>query len=119
MQNRKPIFFTSDLHIGHKNSIKFDNRPFDDLDHMHRVLINNYNAIVPENGICYFLGDIGMCSIDLLKDFVSKLNGTKVCILGNHDGNVNRMYNIGFDAVLHSATLYIAGERELHCHTVH
>jgi len=110
-QNRKPVFFTSDLHIGHKNCIGFDSRPFRDLEHMHKVLTNNYNAIVPENGVCYFLGDVGMTNIEILKEFIGKLNGTKVCILGNHDGNVNRMYNIGFDVVLYSATLYIAGER--------
>jgi calcineurin-like phosphoesterase family protein len=45
MKERKSIFFTSDLHIGHLNSIKFDQRPFRDLDHMHEVLINNYNLL--------------------------------------------------------------------------
>lgn len=111
MKNRRPIFFTSDWHIGHANSIKFDNRPFKDLDHMHGVLINNYNAIVPKDGICYHLGDVGMSSIDTLKNVINKLNGTKVLVLGNHDGNVNRMYNVGFDVVLYGAILYIAGER--------
>lgn len=110
-QTRKPIFFTSDWHIGHANSIEFDNRPFRDLEHMHKVLVNNYNAIVPENGICYFLGDIGMTNMETLKDIIGSLNGTKVVVLGNHDGNVNRMYNMGFDVVLYSATLYIAGEK--------
>ena len=108
--NRKPIFFTSDWHIGHANSIVFDDRPFKDLDHMHQVLINNYNAVVPEDGICYHLGDVGMSNVETLSGVLSQLNGTKVCILGNHDGNVNRMYKLGFDVVLYGATLYIAGE---------
>lgn len=110
-QNRKPTFFTSDFHIGHSKSIEFDNRPFRDLDHMHQVLVNNYNAIVPEDGICYHLGDVGMGDFDSIKKVLDQLNGTKVCVLGNHDGNVNRMYRLGFDVVLYSATLYIAGEK--------
>lgn len=109
--NRKSIHFTSDWHVGHANSLKFDERPFKDLDHMHRVLINNYNAQVPHNGLCYFLGDMGLCSSELLKEIISQLKGTKVLILGNHDKAHNAMYEIGFDVVLNSATLYIAGER--------
>ena len=109
--SRKPIFFTSDLHIGHKRSIEFDQRPFRDLEHMHSSLIKNYNAIVPENGICYFLGDVGMSNVETLKGVLDQLNGTKICILGNHDRKHNAMYNLGFDVVLNSATLYIAGER--------
>lgn len=117
MQNRKPIYFTSDWHINHVNSIEFDNRPFKDLDHMHQVLINNYNAVVPENGICYHLGDVGMGSIESIKSVLDQLNGTKVLILGNHDRGVNAMYGLGFDAVMYGATLFIAG-REVsltHC----
>jgi calcineurin-like phosphoesterase family protein len=107
MNNRKKIFFSSDWHIGHANVLKFDERPFKDLDHMHRVLINNYNATVPEDGICYFLGDIGNNS--MLYDILRQLNGTKVLIKGNHDKGINAMYNLGFDVVLESATLQIAG----------
>lgn len=110
-KHRKSIHFTSDWHIGHANSIKFDDRPFKDLDHMHRVLINNYNAQVPVDGLCYFLGDIGLSSSETVKKVLSQLNGTKVLVLGNHDKKFNAMYELGFDVVLHGATIYIAGER--------
>lgn len=106
----KPHFFTSDWHIGHKNCIQFDNRPFRNLRHMHNVLINNYNSTVPPNGICYFLGDIGM-NTELMKDIIGKCHGTKICILGNHDKGLTSMYNIGFDLVLYKAELYLAKER--------
>lgn len=110
--NRKKIFFTSDLHIGHLNSIKFDNRPFTDLHHMHSVLANNYNSTVPEDGVCYFLGDSGLCKSDELSKFMKRLNGsTKILILGNHDRNTYSMYDQGFDVVLNSAILYIGDKR--------
>ena len=108
---RKPTFFTADWHIGHANSIKFDNRPYQDVGEMHRALIKNYNAQVPENGICYFLGDIATHNSDLTKQILSKLRGTKVIIVGNHDKNSNALYLMGFDVVLNNATIYIQGER--------
>ena len=106
MSNRKPIFFTSDWHIGHENSIKYDNRPFETLDEMHEALISRYNSTVPESGVCYFLGDIGN-STEGVRKVMSRLNGTKVLCLGNHDKGMSTMYNCGFDVVLYNATIYI------------
>jgi calcineurin-like phosphoesterase family protein len=111
VKNRKSIFFTSDWHIGHANSIIFDKRPFNGLEHMHSSLIKNYNAQVPENGVCYFLGDIGVGSAETCKEVMSKLNGTKVLVLGNHDRAMNSMYGMGFDVVLTEAAIWIQGER--------
>lgn len=108
---RKPTFFWADLHIGHFNSIKLDNRPFQDLTQMHVAFIKNYNAQVPENGICYFIGDIATHGSELTKEVISKMKGTKVLILGNHDKNPNACYAMGFDVVLNNATIYIQGER--------
>jgi calcineurin-like phosphoesterase family protein len=107
---RKPTFFTSDLHIGHENCLKFDNRPFDTLEDMHRALIKRYNSVVPKDGICYFLGDVGLCSGDTIKNVISKMNGTKVLILGNHDKKQNAMYALGFDVVLYNASIMIQGQ---------
>lgn len=108
--DRKGIFFWSDLHIGHANVLIFDNRPFKNLDHMHEVLINNYNSTV-KDGICYFLGDVGLGKSDTVQKVISRMGGTKVLILGNHDKGVEAMYKAGFDAVLYGAVMQIAGER--------
>ena len=111
VSGRKPAFVTADWHIGHENSIIFDKRPFRDLDDMHCSLIKNYNSQVPINGICYFLGDIATHSSELAKEVISQLNGTKVIVVGNHDKNYNSLYNIGFDVVLNTATIYISGNK--------
>jgi calcineurin-like phosphoesterase family protein len=110
MNGLKKIFFTSDLHHGHRKSLEFDKRPFTDLFHMHRVLMNNFNNTVPKDGLTYFLGDVGFSKGDELRDFVTKLNGTKVLVLGNHDKGANAMYNVGFDVVLYGAKLVIASQ---------
>lgn len=109
--NRRAIFFTSDWHIGHKAVLKetFDNRPFKDIEHMHRVLINNFNSTVPEDGITYFLGDIGLCKSDTVRNVITQLNGTKIVVLGNHDKGANAMMNLGFDVAVHGIRMVIAG----------
>jgi calcineurin-like phosphoesterase family protein len=106
----KQIFFTSDWHIGHENSIKFDSRPYANLEEMHEALIRNYNNVVPADGVCYFLGDIATHSSELTKSVISQLNGIKILILGNHDKGSQACYNMGFDVVLNSAMIMIQKE---------
>lgn len=110
MINFKPTFFTSDWHIGHEAAIRFDERPFQSLYQMHNTLIARYNATVPINGVCYFLGDVGNKHEDVRK-VISSLNGTKVLVLGNHDGKMTSMYNCGFDVVVYSASIYIGDDK--------
>lgn len=79
------IFFTSDLHFGHQRIIDLAYRPFDDADHMNRAIIDNYNAVVSEDDICYFLGDICMGGWKNTLPLVGELNGTKFLVRGNHE----------------------------------
>jgi len=106
----KQTYFTSDWHLHHKNVITFNNRPFRDVNHMHEVLIANYNATVGKNDLCYFLGDVGFCSTDKLTPIINRLNGTKVLLLGNHDKKSRAYENAGFDVVILNATIKIGNE---------
>lgn len=80
------IYYTGDLHFGHQNVIKFDNRPFADLDEMERVLINNWNARVQTGDTVYILGDFCYRNDKAAKWYLQKLKGHKILIIGNHDG---------------------------------
>ena len=40
------IFYTSDLHFGHENVIRFDNRPFRSVSEMDYTLIHLWNSRV-------------------------------------------------------------------------
>ena len=51
-------FYTSDLHIGHKAILTFDNRPFFTLKEMHETIIKNWNETVSNNDFVYVLGDM-------------------------------------------------------------
>lgn len=108
MSNLRPkIYFTADWHIGHANVLEMDSRPWSTTEEMHEGLIKNFNYLVPEHGITYFLGDMGLCSGNLLRSVITRLNGTKILIRGNHDGNIFSMYHAGFDVVIDKAQITI------------
>lgn len=81
------VFFTSDLHLSHKNIIKYCNRPFSSVEEMNEAIINNWNKVVPEDGITFVLGDCVFGGREKWKEFFSRLNGSKYLIRGNHDGD--------------------------------
>lgn len=51
-------YYISDLHIGHANVIRFDKRPFANLNEMHRTIIDNRNSRVKIGDTVYILGDL-------------------------------------------------------------
>lgn len=84
------IYFTSDLHLGHENVIKLENRPFDNVTEMNCALIANYNAIVQPDDTVYILGDLAYrIPSDNANKLISRLNGRKYLITGNHDKKYN------------------------------
>lgn len=84
------IWFTSDTHFWHEKIIEYSNRPFTDLDEMHEQLIHRWNTCVSKSDLVYHLGDFGL-TWDKQKDrlkveqMLSRLNGCKQLICGNHD----------------------------------
>lgn len=91
------IWFTSDLHLGHGNVIKYCNRPFgskeemesgvfskDTVLKMNDTLVSNWNNIVNPADEIYCLGDISL-GIKTLEEYSSRLNGKKYLVPGNHD----------------------------------
>lgn len=78
-------FYISDLHFGHFNIIRYDNRPFKTVEEMDSVLIKNWNNVVSDEDTVYILGDISWYDEDKTVEIFEKLNGTKILIKGNHD----------------------------------
>jgi len=110
MGNNPKVWFTSDPHYGHSNVLGFCKRPFKDIDEMNEELIRRYNSKVGKNDIVYWLGDCFFCNAPVAKDIMSRLNGVKICILGNHDRGTVGMIGLGFTAVLRSAKIEIGGK---------
>lgn len=82
------IFFTSDLHFGHKNIIKFDNRPFFDVNDMNKELIKRWNNKVTKDDVVYVCGDF-IWKRSIATDIIKELKGQIVLVKGNHDINTH------------------------------
>lgn len=79
------IFFSSDHHFWHENIIQMDNRPFNNLEHMHEEMINRWNSVVKDTDQVYYLGDFSFEKLEKTKSILYSLNGTIYFIQGNHD----------------------------------
>ena len=51
------IYYIADMHFGHTNVIRFDDRPFADTEQMDEVLIQNWNERVTADDTVYVLLD--------------------------------------------------------------
>lgn len=78
-------FYISDLHFGHYNIMRFDNRPFNSVEEMDKALIDNWNSVVDAEDTVYILGDFCWLKEDRWIEILRELNGYKVLIRGNHD----------------------------------
>lgn len=77
--------YISDLHFGHANIIKLDNRPFASVEGMEARLIENWNSAVQNGDTTYILGDFCWGKEPEWKRLLPQLKGNKVLIRGNHD----------------------------------
>lgn len=78
-------WITSDTHFGHKNIIKFCNRPFFSIQDMDEALIKNWNAVVKPEDHVYHLGDFAFRQARQLDHYISQLHGKIFILPGNHD----------------------------------
>lgn len=104
-------YFTSDLHLGHTNIIKYANRPFKDADEMNEAIIRNWNSVVTENDTVFVLGDVVFFSHeDKIKYVLNRLNGIKRLIWGNHDRKLHKIWQKYFLTVNDILTVNVPPE---------
>ena len=80
------IYFTSDLHFGHSNIMRFHPcfRPFSSVEAMDSALIRLWNERVNPCDTVYNIGDISFHKdMGTNISIFSKLNGKHVLVLGN------------------------------------
>ena len=99
-------FFTSYWHLFHGNIIHYCDRPFTSLKQMHGTLRARYNAVVSETDHVWVLGDVSLLGperVGQVRKEVTKFNGIKHLVIGNHDEwKVRNYLQAGFTTV-HSA----------------
>ena len=80
------VWFTSDLHLGHRAAINMCERPFKTIDEMNENLISNFNSCVKKSDTVYILGDIAhRTPVADANRMIEGLNGKKILCKGNHD----------------------------------
>ena len=80
------IWFTSDLHFGHRNMISFKHRPYADEKEMGQALVENWNKVVRPNEKVFCLGDFSWWNDRHgTKRLINRLNGEIYIVPGNHD----------------------------------
>ena len=92
------IWFTSDLHFGHKNIIKYEGRPFSSVEEMDEVIIKNFNEVVKDGDLIYNIGDFALGkynTIENLKTLKDRLNGYWFCVPGDHEPKeFNKVFSV-------------------------
>ena len=112
-------FFISDTHFGHENIMRLCNRPFKSVEEMDEVLIKNWNATVSKDDTVYILGDFCYKSGRPPQEYLEKLNGHKILIVGNHDGSIIkniRALKEYFDEITSYKEIYEKGTQIILCH---
>ena len=103
------IWFTSDLHFGHRNIITYCSRPWATVEEMDAGLIVNWNSKVQPEDTIYVIGDFSLhFKTEKLENKLIQLNGVKHLVRGNHDNrkssknakgwaSVNELIDINID----------------------
>jgi calcineurin-like phosphoesterase family protein len=89
--NRKynNIYFTSDLHLYHRNILEYDSRPFENIEQHDQQLIANINTKVCENSLLFILGDICLTkNLTYIDSLLSQVKCDMILISGNHDSHL-------------------------------
>lgn len=80
------IWFTSDFHVGHRNIIKYCNRPFQSVEEMDEYLLHEWHSKVSDDDTVYFLGDFSLDRrAERVLSMLNALPGDIHFIRGNHD----------------------------------
>ena len=87
IEDMKTIWFTADLHHAHDKIISICGRSCSKEYH-EKWLVDLFNSHVQKKHTAYLLGDISFARKADANRFISKLNGNKFLILGNHDDSL-------------------------------
>lgn len=87
------VWFTSDLHFGHVNILKYTPQRREylglsddaDVNDMNEAIVELWNTQVAPDDHVYVIGDVAMGKVQDTIEFVRQLNGKKFLTMGNHD----------------------------------
>lgn len=113
-KNEDCIWLTSDTHFGHRNIIKYCNRPWnsgkdasgelvvtnEDVLAMDNEIIRRWNSVVGKDDLVWHLGDFALGGKEVAERVFPQLNGRINLVMGNHDHwKIKWYYDLGFNRV--------------------
>lgn len=109
------IFFTSDTHFGHEGILRFCHRPFATTEENDTAIIENWNKVVPYDGLVFHLGDFAWGGAPFWRSIRSRLNGSIILIKGNHDVKnlTQTAANELFDSVVWQMSIEVEGRKAI------
>ena len=110
--------FYSDPHFGHKNIIRFADRPYFGVKKMEQELIWNYNQMISDDDWVCWVGDCFLqLSFTESQHILDALNGHKILVKGNHDRLSNLAYlKMGFSLVADQLETIVADRKCIVAH---
>lgn len=78
-------FFTADEHYGHKNVVRYCDRPFSSVEEMDKTLISNHNKVVTQDDMVIHAGDFSLENFYTTQWYIKQLNGKHIFLRGSHD----------------------------------
>ena len=103
------IFVISDLHLNHRNIIRYCHRPFSNVGIMNKTIVQRWNKVVGSRDTVYFVGDFSMRGSPQF--WKKKLKGRIIFVRGNHDHKIKN--------ARHHLTLHHRGHSFYFVHNPH
>lgn len=103
------VWITSDTHWSHTNIIRYQNRPFVDVEEMDKSLFRGWRETVKPDDTIIHLGDVCFkWSKERTTSILASLPGHKILIMGNHDRShsPNWWKEVGFEEVYSKPFIY-------------
>jgi len=110
------IWFTSDLHFGHRGVLAHSKRPFPDTATMDDWLIFRWNSVVRPEDHVYVLGDFSFKGQAYTLGILGQLRGRKFLVRGNHDKGLGATAASMFEWVKDYHTFKDGTTRAVLCH---
>lgn len=116
--DERNVFWISDTHWGHKNIIKYSNRPFQDIPEMNYQMEERWLSTVKDEDIVIHCGDVCFTSTNEMNAILDSLPGYKVLVKGNHDWDrgKKRLRDLNFNAIFDKLTFTHGDQRYVVTH---
>ena len=123
LQENQKVFVTSDVHLYHKSVMSFcpETRKkwgVIDVQEMTENMIADWNEEIAENDLVLILGDISFGSVTSTAEALSRMNGIKILIVGNHDAKYldKKLFTVWFQEIHHYLEIQYNQKKLVMCH---